>query len=151
MSLRNGMEKMSKSAESDMTRINLTDDADMIADKIRKARTDPEVLPDSWEGLKDRPEAANLITIYATLADQSREAVVRQFVGKQFSEFKPALADLAVARLAPITKRMNELLSDKAEIDRILAQGAEKARSIAGPVLQDAMHIMGFHPHDAAL
>jgi tryptophanyl-tRNA synthetase len=151
MSLRNGTEKMSKSAESDMTRINLTDDGDMIADKIRKARTDPEALPDSWEGLKDRPEAANLITIYAALADQNREAVIRQFAGKQFSEFKPALADLAVARLAPITQRMNELLSDKAEIDRILAQGADKARSIAGPVLQDAMHIMGFHPNDAAL
>ena len=132
------------SSESDMTRINLTDDADMIADKIRKARTDSDALPDSWEGLKDRPEAANLITIYATLADQGREAVIRQFAGKQFPGFKPALADLAVARLAPITRRMNELLSDKAEIDRILAQGAEKARRIAGPVFQETMDIMGF-------
>ena len=144
MSLRNGTEKMSKSAESDMTRINLTDDADTIADKIRKARTDPDALPDSLEGLKDRPEAANLITIYAALAEQTREQTIRQFAGKQFSEFKPALADLAVAKLSPITQRMNELLSDKAEIDRILAQGAEKARAIAGPVLKDAMDIMGF-------
>jgi tryptophanyl-tRNA synthetase len=133
MSLRNGAEKMSKSAESDMTRIILTDDADTIADKIRKARTDPDALPDSLEGLRDRAEALNLITIYAALAEQTREQTIQLFAGKQFSEFKPALADLAVAKLSPITQRMNELLSDKAEIDRILAQGADKARAIAGP------------------
>jgi tryptophanyl-tRNA synthetase len=144
MSLRNGAEKMSKSAESDMTRIILTDDADTIADKIRKARTDPDALPDSLEGLRDRAEALNLITIYAALAEQTREQTIQLFAGKQFSEFKPALADLAVAKLSPITQRMNELLSDKAEIDRILAQGADKARAIAGPVLQGAMDIMGF-------
>jgi tryptophanyl-tRNA synthetase len=144
MSLRNGTEKMSKSAESDMTRINLTDDADTIAAKIRKAKTDPEPLPDNLADLKARPEADNLITIYAALADQSKEQVLAQFAGRQFSEFKPALADVAVAHLSPITTRLNELLDDKAEIDRILASGAEKARAIAEPVLRDAMDVMGF-------
>jgi tryptophanyl-tRNA synthetase len=144
MSLRNGTEKMSKSAESDMTRINLTDDADTIAAKIRKAKTDPEPLPDNLADLKARPEADNLITIYAALADQSKEQVLAHFAGRQFSEFKPALADVAVAHLSPITTRLNELLDDKAEIDRILASGAEKARAIAEPVLRDAMDVMGF-------
>jgi tryptophanyl-tRNA synthetase len=135
---------MSKSAESDMTRINLTDDADTIAAKIRKAKTDPEPLPDNLADLKVRPEADNLITIYAALADQSKEQVLAHFAGRQFSEFKPALADVAVAHLSPITTRLNELLDDKAEIDRILASGAEKARAIAEPVLRDAMDVMGF-------
>ncbi len=144
MSLRNGMEKMSKSAESDMTRINLTDDADTIANKIRKAKTDMEPLPETVDGFGGRPEAANLVTIYSALSDTSRANVLKQFGGQQFSAFKPALADLAVEKLAPIARRMNELLSDKAEIDRILARGGEKARAIAAPVLGDTMKIMGF-------
>jgi tryptophanyl-tRNA synthetase len=144
MSLRDGTQKMSKSAESDMTRINLTDDADTIAQKIKKAKTDPLPLPDNLEDLTARPEALNLITIYAALCGKRREHVIKDFAGKQFSEFKPALADLAVAKLEPITRRMNELLTDRAEIDRILAAGSQKARTIATPVLQDAMKIMGF-------
>jgi tryptophanyl-tRNA synthetase len=144
MSLRDGTQKMSKSAESDMTRINLTDDADTIAKKIKKATTDPNPLPDSGEGLKDRPEADNLITIYAALSNRTKESVIAEFAGQQFSAFKPALADLAVAQLAPITKRMTELMADKGEIDRILADGATKARAIAAPVLKETMEIMGF-------
>jgi tryptophanyl-tRNA synthetase len=144
MSLRDGTQKMSKSAESDLSRINLTDDADTIANKIRKAKTDPEALPDNLEALKARPEADNLVTIYAALADESKEQVLARFAGKQFSEFKPALADVAVAHLSPITKRLNDLLADKAEIDRILARGADKARGIATPVLEETMGIMGF-------
>ncbi len=144
MSLRDGTKKMSKSDESDYSRINLTDDADTIAQKIRKAKSDTEPLPDTLAGLKGRPEADNLITIYAALAGKSREAVIGEFAGKAFSVFKPALADLAVGVLAPITRRMNELLAAPDEIDRILAQGAVKARAIAGPVLDDSMKIMGF-------
>jgi tryptophanyl-tRNA synthetase len=144
MSLRNGLEKMSKSTESDMTRINLTDDADTIANKIRKAKTDAAPLPGDAAGFEGRPEAANLITIYAALADRSRADVIAEFAGKPFSAFKPALADLAIAMLAPIAARMNELLADRAEIDRILASGAEKARAIAGPVLRETADLMGF-------
>ena len=144
MSLRDGTKKMSKSDESDYSRINLTDDADTIALKIRKAQTDPDPLPANVEGLKDRAGADNLVTIYAALADKSKADVLKEFGGKQFSVFKPALADLAVAKLAPMTKRMNELLADKGEIDRILSRGGEKARSIAAPVLQETMEIMGF-------
>jgi tryptophanyl-tRNA synthetase len=144
MSLRDGTQKMSKSAESDLSRINLTDDADTIANKIKKAKTDPEPLPDNLEALKARPEADNLVTIYAALAEESKEQVLARFAGKQFSEFKPALAEVAVAHLSPITKRLNDLLGDKAEIDRILARGADKARAIAAPVLQETMDIMGF-------
>jgi len=144
MSLRDGSQKMSKSAESDMSRINLTDDADMIAQKIRKAKTDPEPLPETVDGLEGRPEAANLVTIYAALADLSREQVLAEFGGQAFSVFKPALSDLAVAALAPLTARMNELMGDKAEIDNILHQGAERARAVADPVIEETMKIMGF-------
>jgi tryptophanyl-tRNA synthetase len=144
MSLRDGTQKMSKSAESDMTRINLTDDADLIAKKIKKAATDPNALPDSLAGFEGRAEALNLITIYAALADEPKEKIIQQFAGKQFSEFKPALADLAVAKLAPITKRMSELMADPARIDHYLHQGNEKAHNIAAPVLDDAMRKMGF-------
>ncbi|MCB9991236.1 MAG: tryptophan--tRNA ligase [Rhodospirillales bacterium] len=144
MSLRDGTQKMSKSAESDMSRINLTDDADMIAKKIRKAKTDPEPLPETFKELEERPEALNLVTIYAALADKKKERVLREFAGKQFSEFKPALVDIAVEHLAPITQRMNELLKDKAEIDRILQSGAEQAREVADPVIEETMDIMGF-------
>lgn len=144
MSLRDGTKKMSKSDESDYSRINLTDDADAIAKKIKKATTDPHPLPDSMEGLKDRPEALNLITIYAAMADEPREKVIAQFAGQGFGVFKPALADLAVAKLAPLSARMKELMDDRAEIDRILTAGAEKARAIATPVVREAMDIMGF-------
>lgn len=143
MSLQDGTAKMSKSDPSMKSRINLTDDADTIAKKIRKAKTDPEPLPETLAGLEGRPEADNLVTIYAALADMSKEAVISEFAGKPFSEFKPALADVAVAHLAPITTRMNELVSDTAEIDRILAKGNERARSIAMPVLEDVQNIMG--------
>ena len=106
MSLRDGTKKMSKSDESDMSRINLTDDADAIASKIRRAKTDPLPLPASKDELKDRPEAENLINIYAALADQDRDAVIAQFAGQQFSAFKTALADLTVAKLEPINDEM---------------------------------------------
>jgi tryptophanyl-tRNA synthetase len=144
MSLRDGTKKMSKSDPSDMSRINLTDDADAIANKIRKARTDPEPLPDSFTALADRPEARNLVNIYAALAGTAPEAVVEDFAGRPFSEFKPALADLAVAHLAPITERMNALMADPAEIDRILGDGAERAAAIATPILEAAYDIVGF-------
>lgn len=144
MSLRDGTQKMSKSAESDMSRINLTDDADTIAAKIRKAKTDPEPLPDNLVDLAARPEADNLVTIYAALAGETREAVIARYAGENFSVFKPALADVAVAHLAPITRRLNDLLAHPAEIDALLDKGAEKARALAAPVLRETMDIMGF-------
>lgn len=144
MSLRDGTQKMSKSAESDMSRINMTDDADMIADKIKRAKTDPLPLPSTVEELQTRPEADNLYTIYATLADTSKAQVVAEFAGKQFSDFKPKLADLTVAQVAPINARMRELLTDTAELDRILQSGADKARSVAAPVIKEVREIMGF-------
>lgn len=145
MSLQDGTQKMSKSAQSDKTRINLTDDADTIVQKIRKARTDAEVLPDHLDDLNGRPEALNLITIYAALADISKEEALARFTGKQFGAFKPELADLAIEKLAPITRRMNELLKTPDEIDSILKKGAEKARVLAAPVIDDVYKIMGFH------
>jgi len=144
MSLRDGSQKMSKSAESDLSRINLTDDADLIAKKIRKAKTDPEPLPEKLEDLAGRPEAENLVTIYAALADITCEQVLNEFSGKNFSEFKPALSELAVEKLQPITTRMNELLGDHSELDSILDKGNAKAQSIAGPVIDQTMEIMGF-------
>ena len=144
MSLRDGMKKMSKSDESDMSRINLTDDAATIADKIRRARTDPNPLPYSKEELKDRPEAENLLNIYAALSDQDRDAVIREFAGAQFSTFKQALADLTVAKIAPVTAEMRRLLADPAEIDRILKSGAERARALAAPVMDAVKRRVGF-------
>jgi tryptophanyl-tRNA synthetase len=129
MSLRDGTKKMSKSDPSDMSRINMTDDADAIASKIRKARTDPEPLPMEPEGLKDRPEARNLVNIYAALSDRSVDWVLAEVGGHQFSQFKPRLAELAVEKLAPISTEMARLMQDQAEIDRILARGAERARA----------------------
>ena len=143
MSLRDGSKKMSKSDPSDMSRINLTDDADTIAKKIRKAKTDPEPLPETVKGLETRPEARNLVNIYAALADQNAEAVLAEMGGRPFSEFKPLLADLAVAQLAPISTEMGRLMQDVAEIDRILVRGAERAREIATPILRDTYRIMG--------
>ena len=143
MSLRDGTKKMSKSDPSDQSRINLTDDADAIAAKIRTAKTDPEPLPDSIAGLKDRPEARNLVNIYAALSGHTVEQVVRDFAGAQFGTFKPALADLAVAKLSPITEEMNRLMADPAEIDRILAEGAGRADAIARPILEQVYDITG--------
>lgn len=144
MSLRDGTQKMSKSAESDLSRINLTDTADAIAQKIRKAKTDPEPLPETVEGLEGRPEAGNLVTIYAALADKTPQDVLKEFGGKQFSAFKPALSDLAVAKLAPMTTRMAELMKYPADIDRILKNGNSKANALASKVLADVRAIMGF-------
>ncbi len=144
MSLRDGTAKMSKSAESDMSRINLTDDADTIANKIRKAKTDPGAVPSNKEEAEGRPEALNLLTIYGALSDTSAEASMAEFGGQQFSVLKNALSDLAVAKLTPITSRMNELLTDPAEIDAILAKGAEKARALSQPTVDETMKLMGF-------
>jgi len=144
MSLRDGTKKMSKSDPSDMSRINLTDDADAIASKIRKARTDPEPLPDTVEALEARPEARNLVGIYAALAGTSAEAVVAEFAGQGFGAFKPALADLAVSHLTPITAEMTRLMADPAEIDRILGDGASRAAALAEPILDEVYDAVGF-------
>jgi tryptophanyl-tRNA synthetase len=143
MSLRDGTKKMSKSDPSDQSRINLTDDADQIAAKIRKAKTDSAPLPETVEGLKDRPDARNLVNIYAALAGHTVEQVIADFAGAQFGTFKPALADLAVAKLAPITSEMNRLMKDPAEIDRILGQGADRAEAIARPIVDQVYDIVG--------
>ena len=144
MSLRDGSKKMSKSDESDNSRINLTDDADAIADKIRRAKTDPHPLPGTKEELAERPEAENLLNIYAALSDQDRDAVIIQFAGQNFSTFKTALADLTVAKLGPITAEMRRLLADPAEIDRVLKAGAHKARAIATPIMDEVKKTVGF-------
>lgn len=144
MSLRDGTKKMSKSDPSDYSRINLTDDADVIALKFRKARTDPEPLPADTRALKHRPEADNLVTIYAALAAVSKVEVLRQFGGAQFSTFKPALAELAVAKLTPLAAELRRLLDDRGYIDSVLAQGAERARAIAGPIVRNVKDIVGF-------
>ena len=144
MSLRDGTKKMSKSDESDYSRINLTDDVDAIALKFRKAKTDPEPLPETVVDLEQRPEADNLVTIYAALADSSRQQVLGQVAGKQFSQFKQDLTDLAVVKLGPITARMRELMADSAEIDRILAKGAEKANALTQQHLREIKELVGF-------
>jgi tryptophanyl-tRNA synthetase len=146
MSLRDGAAKMSKSDPSDASRINLTDDADSIVAKIRKAKTDPEPLPETVEGLDGRAEAKNLVTIYAALADMTREEVLAEFGGQGFGAFKPALADLAVESLAPVSDAMRRFLSDKAEIDKVLADGAARATEIAEPVVAEVKRLVGFWP-----
>ncbi|WP_282602765.1 tryptophan--tRNA ligase [Paracoccus sp. PARArs4] len=143
MSLRDGSKKMSKSDPSDASRINLTDDADAIAQKIRKARTDADPLPGSADGLKDRPEARNLVNIYAALSDETVDQVLARFEGQGFGAFKPALAEVAVASMAPITKAMSDYMADPAEIDRVLADGADRAEAIARPILDRTKDIMG--------
>ena len=143
MSLRDGAAKMSKSDPSDMSRINLNDDPDLIAQKVRKAKTDPEPLPDDPAALDARPEARNLVTIYAALADQSMADVLQRFAGQGFGAFKPALAELAVETLRPIGARLAELQRDPAELDRLLAEGAEKARAAAASTLAGAYRAMG--------
>ena len=143
MSLRDGTKKMSKSDPSDMSRINLTDDADTIAQKLRKARTDPEPLPSELDGLAERPEARNLVNIYAALADMTPEAVIAEYGGQGFGAFKPALADLAVDKLSPISAEMTRLMQDVTEIDRILDAGAARANAIAQPILEQCYDIVG--------
>ncbi|WP_298496116.1 tryptophan--tRNA ligase [uncultured Maritimibacter sp.] len=144
MNLRDGSKKMSKSGESDMERINMLDDADTIAKKFKKAKTDPEPLPMEMAGLAGRPEARNLIDIYAGLADMSAEAVLADYAGAGWGTFKPALADLAVAKLAPVSDEMRRLLDAPEELDAIMARGAERANEIAQPILAKTYDIMGF-------
>jgi len=147
MSLRDGTAKMSKSDTSDQSRINLTDDADTIVAKIRKAKTDPMPLPETVEGLKGRPEAENLVGVYAALSGETKGEVLARFAGQGFGQsFKPALADLLVARLAPVSEKMRRLMADPAEIDRVLAAGAERARGIAAPILAETKRLVGFWP-----
>lgn len=144
MSLRDGSKKMSSSDASDLSRLNLTDDADELAKKIRKAKTDPNPLPDTLDELADRPEARNLINIYAGLSNAAPQDVLSRFAGAEFSAFKPALADLAVETLSPITLEMRRLMDDTDHVDQVLRDGAEKARAIAAPVLKDVKSIFGF-------
>jgi len=143
MSLRDGTKKMSKSDPSDQSRINLTDTPDQIAQKIRKAKTDPEPLPDTLEALQDRPEARNLVNIYAALAGQGPAEVIAEYAGAPFGSFKPALADLAVAKLSPITAELTRLMQDPAEIDRILGAGSARADALARPTLDQVYDIIG--------
>jgi tryptophanyl-tRNA synthetase len=144
MSLRDGTKKMSKSDPSDMSRINLTDDADTIARKIRKAKTDPEPLPSEEEGLDARPEARNLIGIYAALSGITPAAVLGEYGGATFANFKAALAELATDKLAPVNAEMCRLMADPAHIDKILADGAQRAREIAEPNMKMIKTIVGF-------
>ena len=147
MSLRDGTKKMSKSDPSDMSRINLTDDADTIDRKIRKAKTDPEPLPSEADGLAERPEARNLVTLFAALTDRTTADVLAEVGGEGFGDFKKRLAEAAVAHLSPITGEMNRLLDDPAEIDRTLFAGGEKARALSGPIVRQVRDIIGFvHP-----
>jgi tryptophanyl-tRNA synthetase len=143
MSLRDGTRKMSKSDPSDLSRINLTDDADTIARKFQKAKTDPEPLPSEAAGLAARPEADNLVGIYAALGGRAKADVLAEFGNAQFSTFKKALAELAAARLGPMAAETKRLMADPAEIDRILADGAARARAIAAPVLAKVKDIVG--------
>ncbi|MCB1511685.1 MAG: tryptophan--tRNA ligase [Hyphomicrobiaceae bacterium] len=143
MSLRDGTRKMSKSEPSDMSRINLSDDADAIANKIRKARTDPDALPSEKEGLKGRAEAENLVGIYAALAGTSVEKVLAEFGGAQFSVFKPALAEVAVEKLSPIGLEIKRMLDDPGSIDSVLADGAARARAIATPIMDEVKDLLG--------
>ena len=144
MSLRDGNSKMSKSDISDATRINLTDSADDIAQKIKRAKTDPEVLPTEIAGLAGRPEAANLVGIFAGLSGRSQADVLSEFGGQGFGVFKPVLAELAVLQIAPISAEMNKLLEDDAQIDALLEKGAEQAQAIAGPILAEVKKLVGF-------
>ena len=144
MSLRDGSKKMSKSDPSDLSRITMLDSADEIAKKIRKAKTDPDVLPESQHALEGRPEAANLLGIYAALAEQGLDQTIGQFSGQQFSALKEALADMAIAKIGPIGEEMRRLNADPGAVDAILADGAERARAIAEPVMADVRKLVGF-------
>jgi len=144
MSLRDGTKKMSKSDASDYSRINLTDDADTIAQKVRKAKTDPEPLPTEEKGLDSRPEADNLVGIYAALAGRSKSDVLRDFGGGQFSSFKNSLVELCVSKLSPIAAEMRRLTADPGHIDAILVEGADRARAIGEETMKLTRDIVGF-------
>ncbi len=143
MSLRDGLAKMSKSDPSDNSRINLTDDADTIASKVKKAKSDADVLPENEDGLAERPEAKNLVGIYAALAGVSAQDVLNEFGGKGFGAFKPALAEVVVGKMAPISETLRRLLTDPGEIDRVLRLGAERARQVSAPVVEETKRIVG--------
>jgi tryptophanyl-tRNA synthetase len=143
MSLRDGTKKMSKSDPSEQSRINLTDDPDAIALKIRRAKTDPDPLPEDVSGLANRPEADNLVGIYAALAGISKADVLKQFSNAQFSTFKPALAELLVAKLSPITAEMRRLVADPGYVDSVLAEGSMRAQAIATKTMQAVKDIVG--------
>lgn len=145
MSLRDGTKKMSKSDPSDASRLNLTDDADRIAKKIRKAKTDSGLVPDSIDGLDGRPDIANLVGIYAALSDRTEADVINEHAGSQFGPFKAALADVAVETLQPVTDRMRHYLAEPDELDRIMQRSAEKAREISEPIMADIRRTIGFH------
>jgi tryptophanyl-tRNA synthetase len=147
MSLRDGTKKMSKSDASDQSRINLTDSDEQIAQKIRRAKTDPEPLPGEEAGLEKRPEAANLVGIYAALDDSTPADVLREFGGAQFSSFKAALIERLVARLGPIRSELTRRLQDPASIDAVLAHGSDRARQIAGETMKAVKDIVGFVRH----
>ncbi len=144
MSLKDGTKKMSKSDPSDLSRINLMDDADAISKKIRKAKTDPDALPSETDGLKGRPEADNLVGIFAALSDRTKEDVLKEFGGQQFSVFKPALVDLAVDVLSPVNGEMRRLMGDTAYIDSVLRDGGERARARAEKTMKEVRDIIGF-------
>ena len=144
MSLRDGTKKMSKSDASDLSRINMSDDADTIARKVQKAKTDPEPLPSEEAGLASRPEADNLVGIYAALAGRTKTAVLKDYGGAQFSRFKKDLADIAVSRVGPVNAEMKRLLADPAEIDRLLGNGAARARALAAPIVAQTKDVVGF-------
>ncbi len=144
MSLRDGSKKMSKSDPSDYSRITFMDDRDSIALKLRKARTDPEPLPDNEKELEGRPEAANLVGIYAALADLTRQQVLEEFAGAPFSSFKPALTDLAVEKFGPIGEEMKRLAANPDHVDAILKKGAERAAAIANPIIREVKNVVGF-------
>ena len=144
MSLKDGTKKMSKSDPSELSRITMTDDADTIAKKIRKAKSDPDLLPDSEKGLEGRPEAANLLGIYAALSDTSLDDTIAKFAGEGFGTFKQHLADLAVAKLGPIQGEMTRLMDDPAYVDGVLKDGAERARALSEPILSEIKDIVGF-------
>jgi tryptophanyl-tRNA synthetase len=143
MSLRDGSAKMSKSDPSDMSRINLVDDADLVAQKVRKAKTDPEPLPDSFEALEGRPEARNLVTIYAALTNRPAQSVMDEFAGQGFGAFKPKLAELMVETITPISARIRQFRDDPGAIDAVLAEGAERAAEAAAPTLEGAYKALG--------
>jgi tryptophanyl-tRNA synthetase len=143
MSLRDGWAKMSKSDPSDMSRINLTDDSDAIAQKVRKAKTDPEPLPDSVEALDGRPEARNLVSIFAALSGRAPAEVLAQYAGKGFGAFKPPLAELMVETLRPVKARLDALRADPAELDGILERGSARAAELAAPTLEGAYKALG--------
>ncbi|NWG54199.1 MAG: tryptophan--tRNA ligase [Hydrogenophilaceae bacterium] len=144
MSLRDGAKKMSKSDPSDMSRINLTDDSDAIMNKIKKATTDPQPLPETKAGLDGRPEVENLVGIYAAVTDKSVEAALQEWGGKGFGAFKPALAEALIAKLSPIAAELRRLLADRAALDAILREGAARADALAEPIMRDVRRIVGF-------